>query len=62
VRCKASGGLYLTQVQAPMPTSSNKSELKIQELVVGAWRFELQASCNQNDRLRIERKWKRPVH
>ena len=25
----------------------SKSKLKIQELVVGAWRFELQTSCAQ---------------
>ena len=28
-------------------TGISKSELKIQELVVGAWRFELQTSCAQ---------------
>ena len=31
-------------------TGINKSELKIQELVVGAWRFELQTSCAQGRR------------
>jgi hypothetical protein len=31
-------------------SSTNKSELKIQELVVGAWRFELQTSCAQGRR------------
>ena len=30
--------------------SINKIELKIQELVVGAWRFELQTSCAQGRR------------
>ena len=30
--------------------SNNKSELKIRELVVGAWRFELQTSCAQGRR------------
>ena len=31
-------------------TGISKSELKIQELVVGAWRFELQTSCAQGRR------------
>ena len=31
-------------------TGISKSELKIQELVVGAWRFELQTSCAQDRR------------
>jgi hypothetical protein len=31
-------------------TGDNKSELKNQELVVGAWRFELQTSCAQGRR------------
>jgi hypothetical protein len=30
--------------------SSDKSELKIREFVVGAWRFELQTSCAQGRR------------
>ncbi len=33
--------------------SINKSELKNQELVVGAWRFELQTSCAQGRRAPI---------
>ncbi len=31
-------------------TGINKIELKNQELVVGAWRFELQTSCAQGRR------------
>ena len=31
----------------PGATGINKIELKNQELVVGAWRFELQTSCAQ---------------
>jgi hypothetical protein len=31
-------------------TGINKIELKSQELVVGAWRFELQTSCAQGRR------------
>ena len=31
-------------------TGINKSELKNQELVVGAWRFELETSCAQGRR------------
>ena len=31
-------------------TGIRKSELKHQELVVGAWRFELQTSCAQGRR------------
>jgi hypothetical protein len=31
-------------------TGINKTELKNQKLVVGAWRFELQTSCAQGRR------------
>jgi hypothetical protein len=34
----------------PGATGINKIELKNQELVVGAWRFELQTSCAQGRR------------
>ena len=50
---KASRGLYLDPNGPEFASdtiSSNKSELKTQELVVGAWRFELQTSCAQGRR------------